>query len=269
MATYAIGDVQGCFGTLKRLLDRIKFDPASDRVLLVGDLVNRGPQSAEVLRWAMRNEKAVRVVLGNHDLYLISRALGVTGRKKRDTLDGLLEARDRGDMVDWLRTRPFAHRENGHLIVHAGILPAWTADEAEHLAGEAEAMLQSKDATKLLASLGEDAQKWSDKLRGIDRVVNIVQVFTRMRTCWKDGVPNLEFSGPPDEAPAGCRPWFEAPGRKEKDVTVVFGHWAALGLYLGARAIGLDTGAVWGNKLTAVRLTDRAVFQEPAERTSR
>jgi bis(5'-nucleosyl)-tetraphosphatase (symmetrical) len=265
MATYAIGDVQGCFGMLKRLLDRIKFDPASDRVLLVGDLVNRGPQSAEVLRWAMRNEKAVRVVLGNHDLHLIARGLGVVGRKKRDTLDGVLDARDRVDMIDWLRTRPLAHRENGHLIVHAGILPGWTADEAEHLAGEAEAMLQSKDATKLLTSLGEPARKWNDKLRGVERAVSIIQVLTRMRTCWKDGVPNLEFSGPPDEAPPGCRPWFDVPGRKEKDVTVVFGHWAALGLHVGQRAIGLDTGAVWGNKLTAMRLKDRAVFQEAAK----
>lgn len=265
MATYAIGDVQGCFGMLKRLLERIKFDPATDRVLLVGDLVNRGPQSAEVLRWAMRNEKSVRVVLGNHDLYLISRALGVTGRKKRDTLDGVLEARDRGDMIDWLRTRPLAHRENGHLIVHAGILPGWTADEAEHLAGEAEAMLQSKDAPKLLTSLGEPPRKWSDRLSGLERVVNIVQVLTRMRTCWKDGVPNLEFSGPPGEAPPGCKPWFDVPGRKEKGVTVVFGHWAALGLHVADRAIGLDTGAVWGNKLTAMRLKDRAVFQEAAK----
>ncbi|MBM4245891.1 MAG: symmetrical bis(5'-nucleosyl)-tetraphosphatase [Deltaproteobacteria bacterium] len=265
MATYAIGDVQGCFGMLKRLLERIEFDPARDRVLLVGDLVNRGPQSAEVLRWAMRNDKSVRAVLGNHDLYLISRALGVTGRKKRDTLDGVLDARDRGDMIDWLRTRPLAFRQNGHLVVHAGILPAWTADEAEHLAGEAEEMLQSRDAARLLTSLGEPARKWRDDLAGLARIVTIVQVLTRMRTCRKDGVPNLEFSGPPEAAPAGCRPWFDVPGRKEKDVTVVFGHWAALGLHLADRAIGLDTGAVWGNKLTAIRLDDRALFQEAAK----
>lgn len=264
MATYAIGDIQGCFGMLRRLLDRIEFDPSRDRVLLVGDLVNRGPQSAEVLRWAMRNDRAVRAVLGNHDLYLIARALGASGKKKRDTLDGVLAARDRADMIDWLRTRPLAHRENGHLVVHAGILPSWTADDAERLAGEAEEALQSKDAPRLLESLGEPAQKWSEKLRGLDRLVNIVQVFTRMRTCSRDGVPNLEFSGPPDEAPAGCRPWFEVPGRKEKAVTVVFGHWAALGLHVEERTIGLDTGAVWGNKLTAMRLKDRALFQEPS-----
>jgi bis(5'-nucleosyl)-tetraphosphatase (symmetrical) len=264
VATYAIGDVQGCFGTLKRLLDRIEFDPATDRALLVGDLVNRGPQSAEVLRWAMRHEKAVRVVLGNHDLHLISRALGVSGKKKRDTLDGVLEARDRHDLIDWLRTRPLAHRENGHLVVHAGILPSWTADDAERLAGEAEEVLQSKDAPRLLASLGAPAQKWTEKLRGMDRMVNVVQVLTRMRTCDRDGVPDLEFSGPPDEAPPGSRPWFDFPARKEKAVTVVFGHWAALGLHVGAHAIGLDTGAVWGNKLTAMRLRDRKVFQEPA-----
>lgn len=265
MATYAIGDVQGCFGMLRRLLDRIEFDPATDRAFLVGDLVNRGPQSAEVLRWAMRNERSVRVVLGNHDLYLIGRALGAIARKKRDTLDGVLEARDRGDMIDWLRTRPLVHRENGHLIVHAGILPAWTADQAEHLASDAEGVLQSKDARLLLRSLIGPAREWSDELRGMDRLVSIVQALTRVRTCWKDGTPNLQFKGRPEEAPAGCFPWFDVPGRKERKVTVVFGHWAALGLYMSDRAIGLDTGASWGNKLTAVRLRDRAVFQEGAK----
>lgn len=264
MATYAIGDIQGCFGTLERLLDRIEFDPATDRVLLVGDLVNRGPQSVQVLRWAMRNDKAVRAVLGNHDLHLIARALGVGHKRKRDTLDEVLQARDRADLIDWLRTRPFAHRENGHLVVHAGILPAWTADDAERLAGEAEEMLQSKDAPRLLESLGAPPKKWSEKLSGLERVVNVVQALTRMRTCRRDGVPNLEFSGPPDEAPPGCRPWFDVPDRKEKGVTVVFGHWAALGLHVGRNAIGLDTGAVWGNKLTAMRLKDRAIFQEPS-----
>lgn len=265
MATYAIGDIQGCFGTFRRLLDRIEFDPARDRVLLVGDLVNRGPQSAEVLRWAMRHERAVRTVLGNHDLHLIARALGAVGKKKRDTLEDVLGARDCDDLVDWLRTRPLVYRENGHMLVHAGILPSWTADDAERLAGEVEEVLQSRDAPRLLESVGEPpAQRWSEKLRGMERLRLILQVLTRLRTCTRDGVPCLEFSGPPDEAPPGCAPWFEAPGRKEKDVTVVFGHWAALGLHLGHRVIGLDTGAVWGNKLTAIRLKDRAVFQEPA-----
>jgi len=249
VATYAIGDIQGCFGTFRRLLERIEFDPARDRVLLVGD---------------MRNDRAVRAVLGNHDLHLIARALGTAGRKKRDTLDGVLDARDRGDLIDWLRTRPLVHRENGHMVVHAGILPSWTAADAERLAGEVEEVLQSKDASRLLESLGGPAHRWNEKLRGLERMRTILQVLTRMRTCDRDGVPNLEFSGPPEEAPPGYRPWFDVPGRKEKDVTILFGHWAALGLHLGERAIGLDTGAVWGNKLTALRLKDRAVFQEAA-----
>jgi len=265
MATYAIGDIQGCFGTFRRLLDRIEFDPSRDRVLLVGDLVNRGPQSAEVLRWAMRNDRAVRAVLGNHDLHLIARSLGAAGKKKRDTLDGILEARDRDELVDWLRTRPLVYRENGHMVVHAGILPSWTADDAERLAGEVEEVLQSDEASHLLESVGEPAQRpWSEKLRGMERLRMILQVLTRIRTCTDQGVPCLEFSGSPEDAPPGCSPWFDAPGRKEKDVTIVFGHWAALGLHLGPRAIGLDTGAVWGNKLTALRLKDRAVFQENA-----
>ena len=168
MATYAIGDIQGCFGTFRRLLDRIEFDASRDRVLLVGDLVNRGPQSAEVLRWAMRNERAVRTVLGNHDLHLIARALGAVGRKKRDTLDGVLGARDCDDLVDWLRTRPLVYRENGHMVVHAGILPSWTADYAERLAGEVEEILQSEDAPRLLESVTEPTQRpWSEKLRGM------------------------------------------------------------------------------------------------------
>jgi bis(5'-nucleosyl)-tetraphosphatase (symmetrical) len=263
MATYAIGDIQGCYGTFRRLLDRIEFDASRDRLLLVGDLVNRGPKSVEVLRWAMRNERAVAAVLGNHDLHLIARALGAVGRKKRDTVDDVLDARDRDDLIDWLRTRPLAHRENGHLLVHAGILPCWSAEDAERLAGEAEEALQSRDAGRILESLGEQPEEpWSETLRGIERVRLILQVLTRLRTCTRDGIPCLDFSGPPAEAPPGCRPWFEAPGRKEKEVTIVFGHWAALGLYLGPHAIGLDTGAVWGNKLTAIRLKDRAVFQE-------
>lgn len=265
MATYAIGDIQGCFGTFRRLLDRIEFDASRDRVLLVGDLVNRGPQSAEVLRWAMRNERAVRTVLGNHDLHLIARALGAVGRKKRDTLDGVLGARDCDELVDWLRTRPLVYRENGHMVVHAGILPSWTADDAERLAAEVEEILQGEDAPRLLESVTEPAQRpWSEKLRGMERARMILQVLTRLRTCTRDGMPCLEFSGAPEDAPPGCAPWFEAPGRKEKDVTIVFGHWAALGLHLGPRTIGLDTGAVWGNKLTALRLKDRAVFQVAA-----
>lgn len=265
MATYAIGDIQGCFRTFERLLERIDFDPSRDRLLLVGDLVNRGPHSAEVLRWAMRNERSVRAVLGNHDLHLIARALGVAGRKKRDTLDGVLDARDRSDLVEWLRSRPLVHRENGHLLVHAGILPCWSAVDAEQLSAEASEVLQGKDASRLLDTLGEPAERpWSDKLRGMERLSFALQVLTRLRTCTREGVPCLDFSGPPGDAPPGCHPWFEAPGRKEKNVTVVFGHWAALGLYFGSRAIGLDTGAVWGNKLTAVRLKDRAVFQVPS-----
>ncbi|HEY8515907.1 MAG TPA: symmetrical bis(5'-nucleosyl)-tetraphosphatase [Candidatus Binatia bacterium] len=263
MATYAIGDIQGCWGTLQRLLERIEFDAARDRLLLVGDLVNRGPKSLEVLRWAMRNERSVVTVLGNHELHLIARALGAARRKKRDTVDDVLEARDRDELIDWLRTRPLAHRENGHLVVHAGILPSWTSADAERLAEEAEQAIQSRDAARILESLGEPSRTpWREELRGLERLRLILQALTRLRTCTRDGIPCLDFSGPPDEAPPGCRPWFA--GRKEKDVTVVFGHWAALGLYLGRHAIGVDTGAVWGNKLTAVRLQDRAVFQVAA-----
>jgi bis(5'-nucleosyl)-tetraphosphatase (symmetrical) len=265
MATYAVGDIQGCFGTFRRLLDRIAFEPSRDRLLLVGDLVNRGPQSVEMLRWVMRNERSVRVVLGNHDLYLISRALGAARKKKRDTLDPVLEARDCDEMIEWLRTRPLVYRENGTLLVHAGLLPSWSADDAVRLAGELEAALQGDDAPDLLETLRDPpGRPWVEKMRGLERLRTLVQIFTQLRTCTHDGVPCLEFSGKPADAPPGCRPWFETPSAREKEVTVVFGHWAALGLYVGPRVIGLDTGGVWGNKLTAIRLKDRMVFQEPA-----
>ncbi len=265
MATYAIGDIQGCYRTLERLLERIEFDSARDRLLLVGDLVNRGPHSADVLRWAMRNDRAVRTVLGNHDLHLIARALGAARRKKRDTLGDVLDAPNLHDMIDWLRTRPLAHRENGYLVVHAGLLPSWTVEDAERLSGEAEEALQSRDVVRILESLGEPPTRpWSEELTGLERLRLVFQGFTRLRTCTREGIPQLDFSGPPEEAPPGCRPWFAAPGRRSRDATVIFGHWAALGLYLAPRAIGLDTGAVWGNALTAIRLDDRTVFQEPS-----
>lgn len=247
MATYAIGDVQGCATTLERLLVRIGF-AGHDRLWLVGDLVNRGPRSADVLRLVRGLGERAVVVLGNHDLHLLARAAGLEPAKRRDTLDDVLSAPDRAPLLDWLRTRPLLHRDGAWLMVHAGLLPAWTVDEAEARAREVEALLAQGRLAELL---------------GDSRPARSLRVLTRLRTCRDDG-RLCDFDGAPEDAPDGCQPWFSSPKRRSTEVTVLFGHWSALGLHLGADAIGLDTGCVWGRTLTALRLEDRAVFSEPA-----
>ena len=249
MATYAIGDVQGCHETLMRLVARIGFDASRDQLWFVGDLVNRGPKNVEVLRFVRGLGDRAIVVLGNHDLHLLGRASGLSPAKKRDTIEDVLAAPDRDALVGWLRARPLVHREGGHLLVHAGLLPSWTVDEAEARAREVEAMLQ--------------APPDEDMSGDPDRITKSLQVFTRLRTC-RDDETLCDFDGELSEVPKGCTPWFSSPRRRSRDVTIVFGHWSALGLYVGADCLGLDTGCVWGRSLTAMRLEDRQVFSEPA-----
>ena len=267
MATYAIGDVQGCWETLQRLLARVGFDPGTDRLLFCGDLVNRGPASLEVLRFAAGHAACVDSVLGNHDLHLLSLARGLRTPGRGDTLDALLAAPDRDDLLDWLRARPFVLRVHGAApihIVHAGLLPAWSADDALALGAECHAALVSADGDRLLSALREPRPpRWSADLHGWTRLALAVSVLTRLRVCDTDGAPRLDFKGPPHEAPTGCRPWFDAPGRRSADDQLVFGHWAALGFHRRPGLLGLDTGCVWGGQLTACRLEDRAVFHEP------
>jgi bis(5'-nucleosyl)-tetraphosphatase (symmetrical) len=265
MATFAIGDIQGCWDTLERLLERIDYKQGRDRLLLVGDLVNRGPKSLEVLRWAVAQGSSVEAVLGNHDLHLIGRHIGFVGPKKRDTLEDVLRAPDRAELVDWLRARPFLIREGEYTIVHAGLLPSWSPEQAADLAREVEEKVRSSAGPGLLKLTREKpGRRWDDALSGDERWSAIIQGFTLLRTCWPDGTPCLEFSGAPIDAPSGCRPWFTFETARRKSSTVVFGHWAALGLYLGKSEVGLDTGAIWGNALTAMRLEDRAVYHEKA-----
>ena len=268
MATYAIGDVHGCFKTLKRLLERIGFDRREDRLWLVGDLVNRGPRSLEVLRWAAENDDRLVAVLGNHDLHLLARASGVAAAKRRDTLDEVLEAPDADDLLDWLAARPLLHREDGWVMVHAGLFPAWTVEDAERTARETEAALAGEEALDLLAAFGEKVPaRWDDRLRGLERAQAALAGFAKLRTLSRDGVTCPEFSGPPADAPKGCLSWFEHPGRRSRGARIVFGHWAALGLYREDGLAGLDSGAAWGRALTALRLDDRdggEVFQERA-----
>lgn len=244
MATYVVGDVQGCFTTLKRLLERIEFEPDRDRLWLAGDLVNRGPDSLAVLRWARDMGPRVVAVIGNHDLHLIAHVRGQRALRPRDSFDGVMSAPDRDELVDWLLERPLFHREGGHVMVHAGILPGWTLEETAERAAAAEQALRDDD-------VGPEEK-------------HTIAVLTRLRTCRKDGQMCASYAGPPEGAPQGCRPWYEL-ASIPKGTTLFFGHWAALGLHLGERAVGLDSGCVWGNELTAIRLEDRQVFQEPSE----
>lgn len=265
MATYAIGDVHGCFDTLRKLLERIRFDRRTDRLWLVGDLVNRGPKSLEVLRWAVENEDRIVVVLGNHDIHLLARAAGLSKPKKRDTLDVVLNASDRDDLLAWLRDRPLIHRESDAVLVHAGLFPEWSVRQARDLAREVEETLQGDEAGDLLPSIdAKNPEQWQDELSGPDRARVALAGFAKLRTLEAGGRMCPGFSGHPREAPKGCIPWYAFPDRKSAGFTVIFGHWAALGLRIKNGVAALDTGCVWGRELTALRLDDWKVFQEPA-----
>jgi bis(5'-nucleosyl)-tetraphosphatase (symmetrical) len=266
MPTYAIGDIQGCHATLRSLLDRIRFDPARDRLWLTGDLVNRGPASLEVLRWARGLGDRAIVVLGNHDLRLLAVAAGVARLKDTDTLGPVLTAPDRDSLLAWLARRPLFYREGRHALVHAGLLPAWSWETAAALAAEAERRLAT------LATSRELLQAWKrkkglipyrDDLAPAERVRTAIAVFSLLRTVTPEGRPCLSFAGPPHQAPPGCRPWFAYPERDQDPGLLIHGHWATLGLHRTAHTLGLDTGCVWGGTLTAYRLEDEAVFEEP------
>ena len=263
MATYAIGDIQGCYRTFRKLLERIEFDETQDRLWLVGDLVNRGPRSIETLRWVFKHRDSVQTVLGNHDLKLIACDAGVSEPRGRDTLDELLEAPDRREMVDWLRWQPFLFEEGPVVLVHAGLLPAWSMKRARGYADEAAQVLRSTDYAEIMQEALKLEVVWREDLRGVARWRSLTDVFTRMRMCTKDGVPSYDYNGPPEDAPKGQKPWFALPAPDRDEHTVVFGHWAALGLHIEPGFIGTDSGCVWGGALTAVRLPDIAVFQEP------
>ncbi|PIE16342.1 MAG: symmetrical bis(5'-nucleosyl)-tetraphosphatase [Proteobacteria bacterium] len=265
MATYAIGDVQGCFAPLMRLLERIRFKPGRDRLWLVGDVVNRGPASAQVLRWLCDHDRDVTVVLGNHDLHLLARAEGVGVARTDDTFGDVLHARDRDTLVGWLRERPLLHREGDTLMVHAGLLPAWRVDEAEALAREAERRLRGSKRAAFLDALYHGRKRpWGEASGKRQRALAATAIMTRVRVVDGAGRMVRRFKGPPERAPEGTSPWFAAPHRRKRPVTLVFGHWAAMGLWIADGVIATDSGCVWGGALTAVRLEDRAVFSVPA-----
>jgi bis(5'-nucleosyl)-tetraphosphatase (symmetrical) len=265
VARYAIGDIQGCKASLDRLLDKLGYTPARDRLWLVGDLVNRGPASLEVLRWAIAQGDSITTVLGNHDLHLLARAAGVAPEKKRDTLDDVLAAPDRDALVDWLRHRPLVHVEDKRVLLHGGLHPRWTIDLASELAREIEAALRGPRWKSVLAEISGAPPRWDPALTGTERARAVLAYLVRARMLEKkDGRVVDDFNGAPADAPKGTVPWFDAADAAWATHTIVFGHWAALGLSIGAHHVGLDTGCVWGKQLTAYDLDTGTVTQVKA-----
>ncbi len=256
---YAIGDVQGCLGSLERLLTQI---PDAARLIFVGDLVNRGPASLATLRRVRDLGDRATCVLGNHDLHLLAVAAGVRAEHPSDTLGEILAAPDRDELIDWLRRWPLVHREAGALFVHAGLLPAWSVEQALELAAEVEQGLRSDRWRDALSTMyGNQPAHWSDDLRGADRQRLIINGMTRLRFLAPDGAIDFSIKEGSNQAPPGYRPWFDAPDRAAARDLIVFAHWSTLGLMQREHLIAIDTGCVWGGRLTAIRLPDRAVFQ--------
>jgi len=272
MATYAIGDIQGCLQELQALLRETGFEPGRDRLWLTGDLVNRGPDSLGVLRLVRGLGDSAIAVLGNHDLHLLAVAHGNTDRlHKRDTLDAVLGAPDRDELLEWLRRRPMLHYESepGFLMVHAGLAPQWDLRVSVNSARELESVLRGHRYREFLDHMyGNSPERWDPGLSGWPRMRFITNCLTRMRYCLTDGTLNLKAKGPPGTQPPGCVPWFEVPGRRTQGLPVIFGHWSTLRLDQEAASRAdihpLDTGCVWGGSLTALRLEDRRLFSVPA-----
>jgi bis(5'-nucleosyl)-tetraphosphatase (symmetrical) len=268
MKTYAIGDLQGCIHEAQLLLDRIGAEAGEVAIVFVGDLVNRGPASLDALRRVMAlceaSEGRVQALLGNHDLHLLAVACGAQSLSKSDTLDEILAAPDRERLMDWLRRRPLAIRSARHLMIHAGVFPQWSAAQTMALAAEVEAVLRGPGWMAFLGQMyGNQPDRWDDSLAGIARLRCIVNALTRMRFCRPDGTMDFgqKDSGGAAEG-SDLLPWFDLPGRRTRgEVTVVFGHWSALGLLLREDVLGLDSGCVWGGKLSAVCLDDGSLLQ--------
>ena len=252
---YLIGDLQGCCDAFQRLLTRIDFSPSRDRLWLLGDLVNRGPASLQMLRTLVGLGDAATCLLGNHDLHLLAIHHGVRRPSRSDTLGELLEAPDRAALMDWLRQQRLAVDEAGWLMVHAGVVPQWSRSDTLALAAEVEAVLRGAELPDFLhAMYGNEPARWDPALRGVERLRFSVNVLTRLRFCSADGTLDFQTKDGAGAAPAGFHPWFDAPGRRTADTPIAFGHWSTLGLLDRPHLLGLDTGCVWGGKLTAARV---------------
>lgn len=270
MAVYAIGDIQGCYEPLQRLLEVLRFDATTDQLWLVGDLVNRGPQSAEVLRLLRQLSQQVTAVLGNHDLTLLAVAAGKVAAQAKDTFHHILDAADAGELLDWLRQRPMLHHDPqlGFTMTHAGLPPAWDLPLAQACAAELESTLRGAKWQEFMGKMfGAEPHLWQDELRGTQRLRFTVNALTRMRFCSADGALSFVNKGQIGSQKAQLMPWFAVPQRRNADLNIIFGHWAALGYYRAPGIYGLDSGCVWGKTLTAIRLDapDVPAYSVPAQ----
>jgi bis(5'-nucleosyl)-tetraphosphatase (symmetrical) len=262
MPTYAIGDVQGCFEALEQLLDRIDFDARRDRLWFVGDLVNRGPDSLAALRFVRGLGDGAVTVLGNHDLHLLTVAAGFAHLHRGDTVADILDAPDREALLAWLRGCKLMHVDEGWAMVHAGLLPQWTIAQAAALAGEVEQVLSGPGHVELLRHMyGNQPDVWDDALGGHDRLRVIINAMTRLRLCTPEGRMDFRHKSAPRNLPPGYLPWYAIPNRASAGSPIVFGHWSTLGLHAGDDVVALDSGCLWGNALSALRLHDRRIFQ--------
>lgn len=269
MAIYLIGDIQGCYDPLQRLLEKVRFDPASDQLWCPGDLVNRGGKSLETLLLLESLGSAFVMTMGNHDLYLLSEHLRYPeGGSRNQEFAAILQSPDRAKLIEWLRVQPLARWSPEHniLMVHAGVIPQWTVEQTLSCASEVEAALRSEKIGKFFSKYRKNwVRKWQDSRTGWKRRRLISNILTQMRFCDSQGKILSSASGPPGTQPAPYRPWFKHKNRQTRHVTVAFGHWAALGLKVNKRLLGMDTGCVWGGRLTAIRLEDRQIIQVPGK----
>ncbi len=269
---YLLGDLQGCGDPLHRLLDEVAFSPSRDHLFVLGDLVNRGPDSLGVLQRLRALGASATCLLGNHDLHLLAVAHGVRKPHRSDTLDPILQAPDRADWLNWLRHQKLAVQAHGWLMVHAGVPPQWDAAQTLALAAEVEAMLRGPELADFLPQMyGNEPDRWSDDLQGVPRWRCAVNALTRLRFCATDGTMDFLTKDGAGAAPEGFMPWFEVPGRRSEGQPVAFGHWSTLGFINRDDLLSLDTGCVWGGHLTAVRLTDhgREVIQIPCAQSQK
>jgi bis(5'-nucleosyl)-tetraphosphatase (symmetrical) len=265
MATYAIGDIQGCYYAFQSLLERIGFDVKSDELWLVGDIVNRGSGSLEVLRWCFQHQEHLKIVLGNHDLHTIAVAHGIRPPNKSDTIQSILDAPDADDLLNWLRHQPLMVKNDQYMMVHAGLLPQWQAEAAFGYAKEVETALQSNNYMDFLCNMyGNSPNIWMDDLTGFDRLRVITNAMTRIRVCAADGALDFNFKGELPDVPEGYVAWFDWPDRASDSQPIIFGHWSALGLQQRNNVFALDTGCLWGGALTAMCLETKQIIQVPS-----
>ena len=267
MSIYAVGDIQGCYHELEQMLELVQFDQSKDKLWLVGDLVNRGADSLSVLRLIKSMGDAAINVLGNHDLHLLAVAAGVAELHHSDTLDEILAAPDRDELLTWLRQQRMLYVQDKVVLLHAGLMPEWSVQQAQQLTHEVEHALRGADYVHFLQKMyGNIPHQWNDNLEGDNRLRVITNALTRMRICNVQGEMQFKFKGEVGDVPEGYLPWFDIPHRASDDATVVFGHWSALGLIVRPNVIALDTGCLWGGNLTAIRLQDRKLFQVKCSR---